>query len=973
MQSSPDLLQPGSRVREYEIIERIARGGMGAVYRARHVYLEEERAIKVILPGSSEAASTIERFIREARILVRLRHPNLVQLHEFGTLDDGSFFMVLELIRGESVLARITRLRRIPVVDAIRIVSEAAMGLAVAHAQGIVHRDIAPDNLLLVSAGGRSEITKVIDFGIAKPVSEDSGPLNLTTNMYIGKPQYSSPEQCGVLKPGQTIDGRSDIYSLGITFYHMVTGGLPFEASNPIGYLFKHVNETPPPPSSRFPEGDLPPQLDALIMRTLSKRREDRQSSMNDLIEELDALARSLSMGAQSVGSWGPEREATLGSGEDGEPGIRTPPPLRPAQTPGQTPFPVDREVLVHRLMLERKYSQAIKILTPLVETDPGNPQWRKLLETARGDKAMKDIRRARRLIKANSLEAAGSILVQLEADSTLPARITAQVERLRASLGRAAEASRGAPSETAADVEVGHPEDSAARTIVKLLDEVALLHRKGLHQEALERVNAVIKSDPENERAHELEISITVAIEARDLAQRINAGVTEIVGFFCTERISMVRGAVDSLHSVAADTSSEPEVNALSRELGTLCEAIEADNLGAVPAAVAGLAVRHPLLRPHERALREYASSLEARERQRSFDRLLQEGATALAGENWTQAIRCFEGAVDLRPDDSAARDHLEAARARAEETRRTTNKVRSLLYQIELAAHMQSWDEVMRLAAAGREPELAGQLTAADAARIREVEGQARAARGREVCDRAARLSAAGHTQEALQAWMEAAALVPSDDDIRVMISQTEAQLDAEKTAREQFSEHLAECRRLLTSGRIDAAEEELARCDAVVAPPQLRLDDLRMQLSALRRDVQRRREQEVTRWKLISDFVAASRRLWEAGELEAALEKAQDLLKAVPKQPEATEIVATIQDLLAREAQSRERFGEYTRSFRERLRQGDLLEAEQALLECGSCLAPGLRLGDLQMELAAMRGDLMEAIQRASGSSS
>ncbi len=150
----------GSRIREYEILELLGRGGMGAVYRVRHVYLDEERAIKVVRPGLAEGANPTERFIREARILVKLRHPNLVQLFEFGTLEGGSFFMVMELIRGESVLQRIGWMKRIPIDAAISIIREAALGLGAAHAQGVVHRDIAPDNLLLVKASGSREVTK---------------------------------------------------------------------------------------------------------------------------------------------------------------------------------------------------------------------------------------------------------------------------------------------------------------------------------------------------------------------------------------------------------------------------------------------------------------------------------------------------------------------------------------------------------------------------------------------------------------------------------------------------------------------------------------------------------------------------------------------------------------------------------------------------------------------------------------------
>ena len=159
----------GTRIREYEILDVIGKGGMGAVYRARHIYLEEERAIKVIHSALSDDQHFIDRFIREARILTKLHHPNLVQLHEFGTLENDVFFMVLELLRGETAYHRMKRRGKIAIREALEITQSAALGLFNAHQQRIVHRDVSPDNLFLARTGSGQEITKVIDFGIARP------------------------------------------------------------------------------------------------------------------------------------------------------------------------------------------------------------------------------------------------------------------------------------------------------------------------------------------------------------------------------------------------------------------------------------------------------------------------------------------------------------------------------------------------------------------------------------------------------------------------------------------------------------------------------------------------------------------------------------------------------------------------------------------------------------------------------------
>ncbi len=282
----------GKRIREYEILEVIGKGGMGAVYRARHIYLDEERAIKVIESEWAEDEDFIHRFIREARVLTRLRHPNLVELFEFGTLENNVFFMVLEFLKGESVLSRIRRLKKIPVAEATKIIHEAALGLQQAHDKDIVHRDISPDNLLLVKNNEGIEITKVIDFGIAKPRFE-SGQRLTVANLFIGKPEFCSPEQCGILGEEERIDGRSDIYSLAVCFYYMVTGNLPLSSATAHGYLSKHLNETPKSISSHFGPGEISESLERLIMKSLSKNRNDRPSSMKEFADALISTSQS--------------------------------------------------------------------------------------------------------------------------------------------------------------------------------------------------------------------------------------------------------------------------------------------------------------------------------------------------------------------------------------------------------------------------------------------------------------------------------------------------------------------------------------------------------------------------------------------------------------------------------------------------------------------------------------------------------
>jgi len=250
--------------REYEILDIIGEGGMGEVYKARHIYLDEDRAIKVIrrsMIKKEDQEETIDRFIQEAKILTRLRHPNVVLLYDFGILKQDVLFMVMEYINGESVLSLLRRQERIPIDQSIRIIREAALGLHCAHQQGIIHRDVSPDNLLIVRQEGSKAIVKVIDFGIAKILLKQT--IN-RLDSFLGKPQYCSPEQ---VTKGAEVDHRADIYSLGATLYHMVTGSLPFQSKSLVETVSKVLKEVPAPPSSHFQDGDFPRALDRIRRR----------------------------------------------------------------------------------------------------------------------------------------------------------------------------------------------------------------------------------------------------------------------------------------------------------------------------------------------------------------------------------------------------------------------------------------------------------------------------------------------------------------------------------------------------------------------------------------------------------------------------------------------------------------------------------------------------------------------------------
>jgi len=306
----------GRQVRDLRIVELLGRGGMGAVYRAEHVLLHEPRAVKVIRQESLNLAHAVERFQREARIAVRLRHPNLVLVHDFF-VENGDYFLVMEYVVGESLGKMIRSHGPLSTEAACQIGIRCCAGLAHAHELGVVHRDLSPENILL-QPGSEGPEPKIIDFGIARAVfaqgDAEGNEANLTLTRvggFVGKPRYASPEQAGRLKRGEKIDPRSDLYTFGLILYEMVTADLPFHSDSEIGYLSLHHSGLPERPSVLRPELGIPIAMERLILRCLEKDRDKRFQSAGELGKALAAVQA----GAPMVETRAMSQEATAPTG----------------------------------------------------------------------------------------------------------------------------------------------------------------------------------------------------------------------------------------------------------------------------------------------------------------------------------------------------------------------------------------------------------------------------------------------------------------------------------------------------------------------------------------------------------------------------------------------------------------------------------------------------------------------------------
>jgi serine/threonine-protein kinase len=276
----------------YELDREIGRGGMGIVYRARDRRLKRNVAIKILPPELAFRSEIRTRFLREAETAAQLSHPHIVPIYSVDEVD-GLVYFAMACVDGDNLGKRLHDRGLLPPDEVRKVLSEVADALAYAHARGVVHRDIKPDNILFDRDDDRAMVT---DFGIARAIIEGSDARLTATGIAIGTPAYMSPEQSA---GDREIDGRADLYALGVVGYQMVAGQLPFEASSTAAMLVKHLSERPVPLEQRRP--DVPPDLAAIIMRLLEKDPSDRYSSAVELEAVLQGAHGSVPAGSYAT------------------------------------------------------------------------------------------------------------------------------------------------------------------------------------------------------------------------------------------------------------------------------------------------------------------------------------------------------------------------------------------------------------------------------------------------------------------------------------------------------------------------------------------------------------------------------------------------------------------------------------------------------------------------------------------------
>ncbi|MBT8492632.1 MAG: serine/threonine protein kinase [Deltaproteobacteria bacterium] len=287
----------GDSVGSYRIVGTVGEGGMGSVYLAEHNLIGRYAAIKVLHAHLSDREEQVERFFNEARATSSIKHPGILEVFDFGWADDGSAYIVMEYLEGESLEHRIQRLGQLSTEHALHITRQIAGALGAAHLQGVIHRDLKPENIFIVRdpevAGG--ERIKILDFGIAKLMHD---PSKTRVGALIGTPDYMAPEQC---RGAGHVDQRADFYALGCMLFRMLCGRPPFVGEGVGEVLSAHMHVPAPAPSAIDPR--IEPLLEGFVMRLLSKGADERPGSAAELITELDAVWVGTFPGAMAVGT----------------------------------------------------------------------------------------------------------------------------------------------------------------------------------------------------------------------------------------------------------------------------------------------------------------------------------------------------------------------------------------------------------------------------------------------------------------------------------------------------------------------------------------------------------------------------------------------------------------------------------------------------------------------------------------------
>jgi serine/threonine protein kinase len=509
---------------KYEIVDRLGSGGMGEVYLVRHLHLQELRVVKILRQDLATDPSAQKRFLREARLATQIKHPNVAILYDFSRFDDGSFYMVWEHIQGEEVGDRVRRAGPFPVPVSVQLGIQALRGLEAIHAAGIIHRDLSPDNLMIMEDKRGQPALKIIDLGLARTLEADTHFEITQVGMFMGKLQYCSPEQAGAIG-NQPLDARSDLYSFALVLYEMITGMAPFESENQAGFIFKRLSEDPLPLTGRNPYVDVPVELDRVVRRALERDRDKRYADAGTFIQSLERVLQRMSAAeTREIPAWSVQSE--------GRPAAQT--PKTPARIPSRELSKAEKDDLLAQI--ERA--------------------GRRVQETS------SEMARLEQALGAGSVEEAERIIVQIEAANLRAGGLDRAKARLQ-ELREASQNRRVTETEQVLAQYLQRKQLPLARLALETLTELHPAHpKRGEYEGWIEMLAKEVEQDKRAEAA--------LAAGRTALARRdFSTARRELENAARNDPSGKKSGAfADELERIERDAGQEAEVGRRQREI---------------------------------------------------------------------------------------------------------------------------------------------------------------------------------------------------------------------------------------------------------------------------------------------------------------------------------------------------------------------------------------------------------------------
>ncbi|HPW54567.1 MAG: protein kinase [Thermoanaerobaculaceae bacterium] len=822
---------------KYEILERIKEGGMGAIYKVRHRLLDEVRVIKILRSQLEGDQDIRQRFAQEARVAIRLRHPNIAQLYDFSVDDEDNAYIVMEFIDGITIEELLGRIGPPPLGVAIEIMRQSLAALGHLHKKGIIHRDIAPDNLMLTRTDDEPLVVKLIDMGIAKVLKGSSAQTIAGT--FLGKVRYSSPEQ--LKGENDKIDARSDVYSLGVVFYELLTNRSPFKASTIPTLVAAHLYNQPLPFTETDREHRIPQQLGAIVLRALAKEQAERFPSadhMNDALASLAAefpfepedIARAFVMPDGPTDRIPIKKPGSTQNRLDRQFAVGTTP--QPQETPTTAiPQAEERGLLPPLPRLGEEASPPLAV--PPQAAPPEPPR-----ELTVAQQISSFLASAEKLIDLGQIEEAklqiGTVL-QLDPDNPKALRLLEKADAHTT-------AHPVAPSTTQvlalamaeAEALLARGELAAARELVDKVEAEQGLSR------ALEDVRARI-TKRERQLARD-----QVLKQADELlhAGKPAAAVASLEEFLAATgtRDRKIESFLQRAHHALKELEeTQLRKKALEDAEGAIQLAIDGDDFTSAREILDAARERCGELTELD-AMSRRIEEAEQRKIESDVLSLLSEARALTDEKRYDEAIDTLEHALALRPQDDGIRRALAATQRaqkrweREQELQRAVNEAAARVHELLAAGRLDEAAQALEAAfgLVGETEELSALRSQLAEARKKVTQRRVRA-----LLRDAARFVEQNSFPSAIERLEEAATLAPDDEEIPVILVKTrQAQDEYDEAQRQQaiIQTAVKEVRFLLRSGRLDAAEERLARA-LVECGDAMELATLRQRIGALR----------------------------------------------------------------------------------------------------------------------------------------